>query len=58
MACFFAQIKKYKMKKRIKTVFKIKNMRVHMRARNTAIVNNIQRNSRKIWTKTRKQKKL
>lgn len=32
MACFFAQIKKYKMKKRIKTVFKIKNMRVHMRA--------------------------
>lgn len=58
MACFFAQIKKHKMKKRIKTVSKIKSICVHMRARNTAIVNNIQRNNRKIWTKTRKQKKL
>ena len=29
-----------------------------MRARNTAVVNNIQKNNRMIWTKTRKQKKL
>ena len=29
-----------------------------MRARNTAVVNNIQRNNRKLWIKMRKQKKL
>ena len=48
----------FKMKKRIKTVSRIKNICVHMSSRNTAIVNNIQRNNRKIWIKMRKQKKL
>ena len=61
MACFFARIENYKIEKTDKNGILNKKICVHMRAYaclKTSIVNNIQRNNRKIWTKTRKQKKL
>lgn len=58
MACFFAQIKKYKIEKTDKDgILNKKYTRAYACLKN-GIVNNMQRNNRKIWTKTRKQKKL
>ena len=58
MACFFAQIKKCKIEKTDKNgILNKKYMRAYACLK-IAIVNNIQRNNRMIWTKTRKQKKL
>ena len=58
MACFFARIENYKIEKTDKNGILNKKYMRACACLKTSIVNNIQRNNRKIWTKTRKQKKL